>query len=148
MDDVRAAAERLHRFATRKLAYPEKLDQPTKTAMEDVFEVSKFVMNAAHPADDAEPIDDDWLESIGFSEHGLRGMTMLLAPRDGRSAISELCIAEDEFPKHQWSVSIAQGVPDDPRAVDDLVVLASMPDQLTRGDVRRLLSALVSPTVP
>jgi hypothetical protein len=96
---------------------------------------------AEHPADDAEPITVEWMDCVRMQERGLRGMTMLLPPATDGHAIAELCIAPADA-DDEWTVTLIQGVPDDPTVADDHVLLSSLPLKLTRGHVRRMVAAL------
>lgn len=99
------------------------------------------------PQDDAEPVTAKWLQSIGFQEarSDLVGWTILLPPVRPSAAIVELAIRiGDPFDEEDRDVcvSLHQGVPDDPKVMDDHVLLTSLPLIPTRGDLRRLLAAL------
>ena len=139
--ELRAACERLRRLYGGEDYHSIYNVRPSEHGYQKIDE--QMIVNAylaTVPVDDGEFADDDWLESIGFSESGLRGMTILIPPRESGGAIAELCIQGDR--DMERFVCIAQGMPDDPHVVDDIVSLTSLPTNLTRGDVRRLLTAL------
>jgi hypothetical protein len=84
---------------------------------------------AEHPADDGEPVTEDWLVSIGFWR---RGGDELCSPRDGRWMLIH---DADPVPGYssRWNLSF-------PGCQQGLGY-----DLPTRGDVRRLLTALNVP---
>lgn len=85
---------------------------------------------------DPAPIDAAFLESLGFSDAGINGVSILLPPVEDGTAIAELYIGEDGM------VSLSQGVPDDQHRPSDVVLLTSLPPVRTRGQVRGLLRGL------
>lgn len=94
---------------------------------------------------DETAVDEAWIRSAGFSATGdgfLQRWTKLIPPINPEAAIAELSISPEDG---GWSVSLGQGFPDDPNAIDDIVLLSGIPDALTRGHVRRLCTALGIP---
>lgn len=65
-------------------------------------------------------ITESWLLSIGFTQKGINGWSILLPPIAVGAAITELYIDFDGV------VHLAQGCPDDLEAADDIVVLTSV----------------------
>lgn len=59
-DDVRAAAERAVRWYESMRRYGGRWD----ALADDIVQSARAVL-AEHPADDGEPVTDEWLESIG-----------------------------------------------------------------------------------
>lgn len=113
-DKVRKAAERLRRtrgsdYVTLKLVYGDNGEQ----LQQDMMEIADAYL-AEHPADDDEPITNEWLTSFGrhfeFNGHELAinsdGGVELWTHWGGESVVIDLC------------------------------------DVATRGDVRRLLRGL------
>lgn len=103
---------------------------------------------------DAEPVTEEWLESIGFRADSL-SLSLLLPPSNSEAAITELIaipIAGDIDAVGEcdagWNFAMIQGYPDDANAKDDHVALTSLPDKVSRGDIRLLLRALKIPPNP
>lgn len=65
-------------------------------------------------------ITEQWLLSIGFTQKGINGWSILLPPINTGAAITELYIDFDGI------VTLAQGDPDDIEADDDIVALTSV----------------------
>ena len=145
MTDLQKAAERLLRWAERHA------DDPAASALaramiHDVGTVSRAIVSgkiAANPADDAEPISEDWLRSVGFDDVH-RGtianyLSILSSPLNPDADIVELRIQEDDLRTDVWVVSLWQG--GGLNEVEDAVCLTGVVFK-TRGAVRRLASAL------
>ena len=112
---------------------------------------------------DSAPVDEAWLRKRQYSNDGLRGWTKLVPPACEGGAIVTLHIEppqpeldaaiarvagwEQKRPS-EWSVSLTQGMPDDPHYKDDQIVLTGVPVNLTRGDVLRIEMAIGLPQPP
>lgn len=85
-------------------------------------------------------VDDEFLQSLGMQDAGINGYSMLLPTKDG-GAIVDLHVGPcpDDG---GWFVTLSQGYPDEPNGNDDLVMLSSLPDKLTRAQLTALLAAL------
>ncbi len=115
-DDVREAAERL-------LKYPATLTSPGRQNATWDMALLAAAWLREHPADEDEPVTDEWLESVGFtndidgcgrvweSGEGLVSLYVMI----GLNCLVE-CASKDEA--------------------------VFVPETETRGDVRRLCSAL------
>ena len=90
--------------------------------------------------DDSNLVTEEWLGSIGFST-GSMSMSKLIHPHCS-GAIIELTATPDAEPGTGWMLALLQGYPDDVNSPDDHVAITSLPKEITRGHVRRLLEAL------
>lgn len=110
--ELRAAAERL-----RDGAYPA-IDLPpwaTRVYRDGAAVAAAWL--AEHPADDAEPVTEEWLRSVGFSSRPNNRWLQIRTPQGGRL---DCWMASPLWEFHDEAVAIPQ----------------------TRGDVRRLCTAL------
>lgn len=114
-----------------------KLSEQTQ---DDVY-IVVLAMRELIRDDDEMPIDEAWLEQVGFRLGGLEA-SLLIPPANPEAAIAEMIVHGDERGLY---VSLIQGVPDDPNVSDDHVSLTSLPDALTRGHMRRLCADLGAP---
>lgn len=135
MSDISEAAERLRELA---LEMGELTDEEYHEVGAELHTISQQ-LHAEYPADDAEPVTEEWLEAVGFSLGTLYASILLPVVYEG-AAIVELRIGQDG--RRGWDASLVQGVPDDLHRSDDLISLTSLPPEFTRGDVRRLCRAL------
>lgn len=108
-DDLRAAAEFVRRHATK--------NSPSAVVADAYL--------SEHPADNGEPVTEEWLRSAGFKDattkrYGLRNWTVRLFPPCGNLG---------------WFADIADTIPGDGRGVP-------IATPATRGHVRRLCAAL------
>ena len=87
--------------------------------------LNQELLIAQQAKEDAEPITEEWLASIGFTNQTMNGWSKLF---DGDGSICEL------FVSHEGDVSICQD--------SDHVTLSMMPRITTRGQLRKLLEAL------
>jgi hypothetical protein len=123
MSDGPQTPEQLRVCASRlELLYSHK-EEPLQRAIHAV--ASAYL--AEHPADDAEPVDEAWLESVGF----VHGDSAIGSPRmnSPRAPVDETQVVTIE------SDGAAYYDVDDGHWV-------ILPDVETRGDVRRLCAAL------
>ena len=88
---------------------------------------------------DDRPVTEDWLRQTGWSFDTLSA-SKLIPSRESGAAITEVRI--EAGTDRGWSVSLLQGMPDDPHCGDDHVCLTGLPDILTRGQLTLLLAAL------
>lgn len=93
-----------------------------------------------HPADDDEPVTEEWLRSVGFDHHGIGGFNRLIEPSAAWKNGDPTRLFIDLDIPGSASVSMTQGVGG--REVHNYVAMTSMPGLLTRGQVRRLCAAL------
>ena len=87
--------------------------------------LSRLADDERQAAEDAEPITEEWLRSLGFTNQTMNGWSRLF---DGDGSICEV------FVSHEGDVSICQD--------NDHVTLSMMPRITTRGQLRKLLEAL------
>ena len=132
-DELRAAASEVMRKANVVLLDDASAEFVSAAALAKAY-------LAEHPADDAEPLSEEWLHAVGF-ELGTLQASLLIPPICPDAAIAELILHCDQF---GWSASLIQGLPsgDDQRVRDDHVTLTSLPDTMTRGHIRGLARAL------
>lgn len=125
-DDIRAAAERVRRWSnggeSQRVVYDftdEVMDDFNYRMLENCATRDLKLLAAAylaeHPADDDEPVDMDWFNSVGFAIEidlfAVRGILSFFRNSKG------------------WNVTVVNSVP------------VNRGD-MTRGDVRRLCAAL------
>lgn len=137
------AAERLeqHSSACGGVGSPYMGDDDFPSRL---FADEELVFGWVKSMTDPTPVDEDWLDSIGFSIGGLFA-TMLLPPVCEGAAIVELSISGTEG-EDGWDVDLSQGLPcgDDQNCGDDQVLLTSLRLK-TRGQLRRLMIGLGIP---
>lgn len=141
MSDLRAAAEEIEKYSDGSALR----GQPKLTRLErHALTLARHIL-ATNAADDGEAITEEWFRrEFHPTDNGIAGLSILLPPNKciPNGAPAELYLMCNEPDALGWSVSISQGVPDDARYKDDHVTLTSLPEQLTRGQLRRLIAAL------
>ena len=102
MDELRAAAERVAKYIRKKEPDMLSVGKPMQAFMADVRKVAAAYL-AEHPADDAEPVTEDWLLSIGFTRNKIDQVILILESKDLGRAMTyitispcELCIESDD----------------------------------------------------
>lgn len=120
MDDVAKAAE-----CVKSLRWLATGNFDVDDARREMLDAANII-EAEHPADDAEPIDEAWLRSLFAVEPG-RGVCLT----GGLSIFNT---------KNGWRLYAILDEPDEDRWAEGVVGTIK-----TRGDVRRLASALGIP---
>lgn len=117
MDDneLRVSLERV-----RAMCAPDQ--QTWDLSPKDVAALCRLLA-AVEPTDDGEPVTVEWLKSVGFVEGEGHMVAVSPARRDGDGLIVR------RLSSGEWNA-------------EDGFVAILLPDQTTRGDVRRLLKAL------
>lgn len=146
MSDLRAAKERIENAAPGS-GYFFSFGGIGGRYLDDLKALARahIAYLATHAADDETPIDAEWFRrEFHPTDNGIAGLSILLPPNKyiPNGAPAELYLMCNEPDALGWSVSISQGVPDDASYKDDHVTLTSLPEQLTRGQLRRLIAAL------
>lgn len=133
-ETIEAAAARLRMWDIGMA--PSKIygdGDPIEAANNDAWDLARAYLDRlasdrAEREERARPIDAEWLVSIGFSEAGINGWSMLLQPTHDGCAVCEL------FLSHDGDIGILQD--------DDHVVLTSIPTASKRGQLLDLLRVL------
>jgi hypothetical protein len=128
--ELRAAAERVIKRVAR---YFDSDARKVAIAYLAAIEENKRLRELLHPADSDEAITEDWLRSIGFDTCTHWGALNI---GDWHNSIA----VEWDFGK--WSLGACR------KAGDRCDFIHKIPAPRTRGDVRRLLSALGITTKP
>ena len=148
IDDLRAAAERCRQWNAlgpnvstrqRRAIYPGSLDlvQVNMARQRDLRALADAYL-AEHPADDGEPVTEDWLRAVGFrdyvepSEWSSSYLSLWTDRKEHNVAFLAVHWARPSNPEgHYWS------------AQDCTLYKPAHPK--TRGDLRRLAVALGAP---
>jgi hypothetical protein len=127
-DDVKAAAERL--LSGIELSDPYSIGDiyfskkdGASFSLKDIFILAESYL-AEHPADDCEPITEEWLRSVGFSD-GATGESLWLRCKDSQLGHLRHTAMALDLITGNWT---ANGL--------------GCKECKTRGDVRRLAAAL------
>ncbi len=110
-------------------------DSPVAELVRNAMKLAEGFINE-HPADDAEPITEEWLSSIGFSKRGMFAMDIKVPSKTCTFALS--CADYENLPCcwELWNEF-------DDSTPSEGACLPCQPQN--RGDVRRLADALGIP---
>jgi hypothetical protein len=115
-------------------------------AMEDAITLANAAAGLfAH--DDDEPLTEKWLLANGWARRVVAGFSKMLPLVEGCETPVEVIVGPVSKEHDEWAVSLSQGAIEPVRSKgtyppDEHIVLTSMPDKLTRGDLRKLLAGL------
>ena len=115
-DKLREAAQEIRGFSVHCAAHPEKLSKNMLAMFEKVYWVSQAYL-AEHPADDDEPVTEEWLLSVGFVHDATHVVLRNWGPQRNGNI--------QAYPNGKWWLNGT-----------------AMIQMKTRGQVRRLCAAL------